>query len=157
MSFRDLSEFLSVEPIVLPIRGKEYSLPGEISARSWLRLQRVWQAMGAASDPGAEAVSDFDEATLMAEMFGGVDEQMAADGVTSAEIKRVFVTLMAYHLSGRDAAEAAWDNSGEAVAPNRAARRHPATTSTPSRGSRAGSTPHNRTASAGATSFSTGP
>ncbi len=156
MSFRDLDEFLSVEPIVLPIRGTAYSFPGEISARTWLRLQRVWQTIERAGDPDAEAVSDFDEAQLMAEMFGGVDEQMAADGVTSAEIKRVFVTLMAYHLSGREAAENVWNNSGEAVAPNRAARRHPATTSTPSRGSRAGSTPRAKTASAGATSSATG-
>jgi len=47
-AFRDLDEFLVVEPIELPIKGKVYSFPGEISARAWLLLQTVAERMQAA-------------------------------------------------------------------------------------------------------------
>ncbi len=143
--FRDLSEFLTVEPIRLPIRGKEYQFPGEISARSWLLLQRLDAGARRARrdpdyDPAAEMLSDVDQDALMAELFGGTDEQMVEDGCTSSEIQRTFITLMAYHTVGRELAEAVWrGDPGEFVAPNRAARRHPPK-STLSRGSHAGST-----------------
>ena len=160
MPFKDLDEFLVVKPNVLPIRGKDYSFPGEISARSWLRLQRlserIQQARQGDFDPDEEVVSDIDQAELMAEIFGGVDEQLAADDCTSAQIKLVFYTLMAWHISGREAAETVWEARGETVAPNRAARRHPAK-STPSRGSRAGSTAPKAAVPPGSASSDTGP
>jgi len=146
MAFKDLGEFLVVEPLVLPIRGKEYSFPGEISARSWLMVQRIGEKyerarrakeVGQEVDPDEEVLSDQDEGILRAEMFGGVDEQMAADGLSSGHMERVFQTLIAFHLSGREAAEAVWQAQGEAKAPNREQRRS-ATTSTRSRGKRAG-------------------
>lgn len=142
MAFRDLDEFLTVKPLVLPIRGKEYAFPGDLSGESWLRLQVVGDRMRGGAD-GFVAVSDTDEVALRAEMFGGVDAEMIADGCTSAQMQAVFVTLVTYHLSGRNlaAAEAAWDAQGEAPAPNREARRSKAPAkSNPARGSRAGST-----------------
>jgi hypothetical protein len=146
MAFRDLDDFLVVKPVVLPIRGKDYAFPGEISARSWLLLQSVAeklqqaQASGGEFDPDEQTVSDADEADLREELLGGVDEEMVADGLTSAHIKAVFYALIAYHLSGLEAAEAVWNAQGEAPAPSREARRKsmPAK-STRSRGSRAGS------------------
>ncbi len=159
MAFRDLGDFLVVEPVVLPIRGKEYSFPGEISARAWLRLQRLSELLQAAKQDGFvasdTAVDDEEEADLMGEMLGGVENQMMDDGCTSQEIKAVFYTLIAYHLSGVEAAEVVWNSAGETPAPNRAARRSKAPAkSTRSRGSHDGSTApkKNPTATHGPTS-----
>lgn len=128
MGFRDLSEFMTVEPFPLPINGKVYKFPGEISAKSWLQLQRLTEqitqaqvaiASGEELDPDIEVLSDADESALMAEMFGGVDDEMVADGCTSSQIKAVFFTLMAYHIKDIDAAEAVWNAQGESSAPSR--------------------------------------
>jgi len=135
MAFRDLDEFLVVEPIVLPIRGRKYAFPGSVSARVWLQLQSMSELMQAAAraaaagedyEPDEEALSDVDEAAMMSEMLGGVQDEMVADGLTSAHIRAAFYTLIAWHLSGEDAAEAVWNaqgNGGKATALNRAARR----------------------------------
>lgn len=157
MAFRDLTEFMTVEPFPLPIGGKTYQFPGEISAKSWLQLQRLTeqitkaqlaQAAGVEVEPDTEVLSDTEEADLMQEMFGGVDEEMVADGCTSSQIKAVFYTLMAYHIKDVDAAEAVWNAQGESSAPNRAARRHPMSPSTRLRGSPATSnTPKKKPAS----------
>ena len=137
MAFRDLDEFLIVPPLVLPIHGKQYSFPGEISARSWLRLQMLY----ASPDPEQEAFSDEEEASLRAEMFGEAEAEMVADGCTTSQLRVAFYTLLAYHMSGMDAAESVWAARGEAPAPNRATRRsRPPAKSTRSRGSRVGST-----------------
>jgi hypothetical protein len=140
VAFRDLDELLDVPPLVLPIRGKEYSFPGEISARSWLRLQRLSEQMNGGADADDLALGDEEEAALEAEMFGGLKDELIADGLTGSHIRIVFYTLIAFHLSGRTVAETVWNNAGEPPAPNREARRSktPAT-STRSRGSRAGS------------------
>lgn len=136
MAFRDLDEFLVVEPIVLPIRGKAYAFPGSVSARTWLRLQRINEKMTAVRagqdvDPDDEVASDVDEQDMMAEMMGDVQDEMIDDGLTSAHIKAVFYTLIAFHLSGQAAAEAVWEAQGAGelegkASPNRAERRHPA-------------------------------
>lgn len=147
MSFRDLDEFLSVEPLELPIRGKTYSFPGEVSGRAWILLKKIQheysraeraKALGKEYEPDLEVLSDQEEATLRDELFRGRDEEMAADGLTSAHLERTFMTLIAFYVAGREAAEAVWSGQGEAPAPNREARRK--AKSTPSRGSRAGST-----------------
>jgi len=134
MAFKDLADFLVVEPVVLPIRGKEYAFPGSVSARLWLQLNNIKEqlelagraeAEGKDFSPDQEAISDESEGEMMAEMFGGVDEEMVADGCNSVELDRVKHTLIAYHLSGGNlsAAEAVWERSGKAPASNRAARR----------------------------------
>lgn len=135
MAFRDLDEFLVVEPVVLPIRGRDYAFPGSVSARVWLQLQSMSEQMQAASraaaageefDPDNEVLSDIDEAAMMSEMLGGVQDEMVAAGLSSAHIRAAFYTLIAWHLSGEEAAEAVWNaqgNGGKAAAPNRAARR----------------------------------
>lgn len=145
MTFKDLDEFLSVDPVEIPIRGKTYSFPGEISARAWLLVQKLGSAYGAAKDGQIDtdeiALTDGEEVDLQAELFGGIEREMAADGVTSGELKLVFGTLVIYHLTDQATAEKFWDARGEAPAPNREARRTkpkvPAK-SPQSRGSRAG-------------------
>ena len=150
MGFRDLDEFLVAEPIVLPIRGKKYSFPGpgDVSADLWLRLQKLSNQMqqaqaavlrGEVYDPDEEVMSDADQEAMMNEMFGGVEQDMIDDGLSSAHIKAVFYTLIAWHLSGEEAAQAVWDAQGEAPAPNRETRRASAKSTRP-RGSRDGLT-----------------
>jgi hypothetical protein len=134
MAFKDLADFLVVEPVVLPIRGKAYAFPGSVSARLWLQLNVIKEQLELAAraeaegedfEPDREAISDETEGEMMAEMFGGVDAEMVADGCSSAELDRVKHTLIAFHLSGGNltAAEAVWEQSGKAPAPNREARR----------------------------------
>jgi len=151
MAFRDLDEFLTVKPLVLPIGGKEYAFPGEISARSLLLLSSVntkaLQAQEDGADPSTEVVSDEDEAALRDEIFGGAEAEMIADGLTNTHIRVTFFTLIAFHMYGLESAQTFWNAQGEAPAPNRAARRHSpkksaraTAKSARSRGSRAGTT-----------------
>jgi len=134
MAFRDLDEFLVVEPFVLPIRGREYAFPGAggISARTWLQMQalsdQVVKVQRAAADGDeqaldAEALSDVDQAAIRKEIFGGLEDELVEAGLTGAHMDIIFGTLMAFHLSGREAAETVWNAQGKAPAPNRAARR----------------------------------
>lgn len=162
MAFRDLDEFLAVEPLVLPIRGRDYAFPGEVSGRTWLKVQALGKqyeaaqrarSQGGSVDLEAEVVSDLDEEAFLRELCGPTLDEMLEDGVTSEELKLVLATLVAYHLSDLETAEAVWNARGEAVAPNRAERRSRAPAkSTRSRGSRAGSTPRQTPASRGGAS-----
>lgn len=162
MAFRDLDEFLVVPPLVLPIGGKRYEFPGEISARNWLRLQRLFgQAQlvneGGELDLDEEVVSRSEQRELEAEMYGDAEARMVADGCTGSQVKAVLMTVTQFYLEGREAAELVWESQGEAPAPSREARRHATTKSTRSRGSTVGSTtPRKRKASAGKNSSPSG-
>lgn len=159
--FKDLDEFLKPKPIVLPVHGKPYEFPNPISAKAVLRLQALREQLEVASasgddyDPEAEALNDEEEASLKAEILGGVEQQMIDDGCTVEQIRVVWYTLVAYHLYGEGIAKMVWSQQGEVpAAPNRAARRH---TDKPRQGSRATSrAPRNQTDAAGAKSSSTG-
>ena len=158
MAFRDLDEVLGLAPpVVLPIGGREYAFPGDISARAWLVLTRLAESLRGGADDDVVVASDEEEAALRAELFGEGEAAMVADGCTAAEMKAVFYTLVAWHLGGKEAAEAVWESGGDegkVPAPNRAQKR-----SRP-RGSRAGSTSPRVAAakrSPGRPSSSTGP
>jgi hypothetical protein len=146
MAFQNYDEFPAPKPVRIPIGEKVYEFPGTISAMAWLlieklstRLQRVKLAelRGEKFDPDEEALSDIEYADIRAEVFGDTEREMIEDGLTSDHLKRTFFTLISYHMSGREAAEAMW-NRGEAPAPNRAQRRAKPRTS-PGRGSHVGS------------------
>lgn len=169
MAFRDLDEFLTVKPLMLPIGGKEYAFPGDVGGESWLLLEIVGQTMRFGGDVDAVAFTTEQETALKAEMFGTARDEMIADGRSGAQLDAVFQTLLSYHLSDRnlEVAEAVWNAQGEAPAPNRTARRHPpkksatGTAKSPrSRGSRAGTTSAKTPASVqdlpGSTSSSSG-
>ena len=163
MAFRDLDEFLTVKPLVLPIGGKQYAFPGDVGGESWLLLERVGQTMRFGGDPNEVAFTSEQEDALKAEMYGQARDEMIADGCTGAQLDAVFQTLLYYHLSDRnlEAAERVWNAQGEAPAPNRAERRRKTPpTSTPSRGSRGTSKPPKKRAPAqappGQTSSSSG-
>src|SRR5660397_281639 len=104
MAFRDLNEFLTAEPLVLPICGKDYEFPGEISGRSWLMLQRLGavadkaRAEGEDFDPGVEVLNDLDQAELMSELFGDAFDELGDDDPGSMAMNIIFPTLMIYHL-----------------------------------------------------------
>jgi hypothetical protein len=159
MGFQDLDELLVARPIKLPIRGKSYAFPGQgdISAQSWLRLQKLERQarlLAVGADLGEVLVTDQEEAALMDELLGPAKDEMLADGCTQRHMQAVLMTLMAYHLSGREAAEAAWKRQGEAPAPGRG---DSPTKSPRPRGSRAGSTPPKaKAASPGSASSATG-
>jgi len=159
MAFRDLDEFLAPEPLVLPIRGKDYVFPAEISGATWLRVQslgaQVQQAVrardaGEEFDPDVTAISDMDQDELLAELCGDTLKEMLDDGLTSTHLKAVLATLMAFHMSDRESAEAVWNASGEAPAPNRETRRKGTAKSARSRGSSAGPTGPRERAGTGA-------
>jgi hypothetical protein len=168
MGFRDLDDFLGeAKPIELPIRGKTYSFPGTISARTGLLLHRLTNKADKVDDMsqadaeellGKELLGDAEHDDLRSELLGDAELQMARDGLTSAHVDHVFRTLMVWHLVGPEQAEKAWNSVGEAPAPNRAARRATAR-KTRSRASTAGSTSASKpaaTGSAGPSSSSTG-
>lgn len=132
MDFQDLDDFLVVPPIRLPIRGTVYEFPGEIDGRTFLALQRlIGGAIEAASSGkeldadtlGTVLVDDDSEVGMRDALMGGVDKQMADDGLTSAHIQHVFRTLVVWHTAGPEAAEKAWRTVGEVPAPNREQRR----------------------------------
>jgi hypothetical protein len=119
--FRDLEEFLVVEPVVLPIRGKDYAFPGQVSARTWLLLQdlaereqRARKAIvdGENIDLDEVVVPDDVEDHLMDELLGEAKQEMIDDGLTSSHFKAVLYTLIAYHLEGRDSALEVWTSRG---------------------------------------------
>ena len=152
MTFPDLSEVYVAEPFVLPIRGKQYAFPGEISARSMVRLMRLTADMreaqrdaqgGQEGVDARELLSDEDEADVRRQLFGGLEDELVADNCTPSELRIVFFTLIAFHLYGTETAEAIWNNAGKAPAPKRTTRRSktPAK-STRRRGSPTGSTSH---------------
>jgi hypothetical protein len=97
------------------------------------------ETAGEAYDPGEEVVSDNDQEKLLEELCGDTLAEILADGFTDRELKVVLTTLVAYHMGGIEAAEAVWNNQGEATTPNRAERRSQPKTSRPV-SSRAGST-----------------
>src|SRR5665648_380211 len=145
MAFRDLDEFLTVKPLVLPIGGKEYAFPGDVGGESWLLLERVGQTMRFGGDPNDVAFTSEQEDALKAEMYGTARDEMIADGCSGAQLDAVFQTLLSYHLSDRslEVAEAVWNAQGqppEVPAPNRAARRSKSTKATAKSTRRRGST-----------------
>lgn len=146
MAFKDLEDFLDESPFVLPIRGKRYAFPGDITAESWLRLHRLTvQAMNGDGDLADVVIDDAEEAALMDELMGVAKAELLADGCSGATFKLVWMTLIAYHTQGRAVAEIVWNARGEAPALSRTVRRTTAPkSSTRSRGSRGGSTPRPR-------------
>jgi hypothetical protein len=158
MAFRDLGELVTVKPLIVPIRGKKYELPGDISAASWVRLQLLFEqvrdaAAGVESDPAAGALSAAEERAIRAEMFGPAEAEMVADGCLGSEVDAVYRMLWAYYMNDRshEVAEAYWNAQGEAPAPSPEPKKPRA------RGSRAGSTNRRKAQpSAGETSSSAG-
>jgi len=142
MAFDDLRSFQG-EPIVLPIEGKEYSFPGEddISGETWLQLQKImdsWrrQELG---EPASVVLTNAEEEALRAELMGEGQAALIADKVSTRVFKHVLMTLMVYHMRGKQVAEHAWNSRGEALTPSPQKRPQKKKATSRPRGSRSGS------------------
>lgn len=111
MGFADLTDVLGVTPPkVLPVRGRNVNFPGVISARAGMLLLTIQRA--AASGEPAELVtarlSNSDAMFLEYELLGDGAEILDNLGVMGDARQHIMTTLAVWHLSGEDAAEAAW-------------------------------------------------
>lgn len=116
-----LKDFNDVfEPLVLPINGKQYTIP-PASFEAGVKINGIID--------GAETMTDEE---FFALILGPVFQEMVDDKVPSAAIIRAGQTALADFRYGRVMAETMWATGGDpkaidkhlkANAPNRAARR----------------------------------
>jgi hypothetical protein len=121
------------EPLVLPINGKEYTIPA-VKGIDGLRFNAALATPTKDTSDGAPEV--FSDAEFTSMLLGDVYQQMIDDGVPEAAVKRAQLTALADFQVGRDAAEMMWATGGDPKAltqyvrdhaPNRAARRSKST------------------------------
>lgn len=114
MAFADYVEFL--EPFVLPIRGKEYTIP-PISLEAGLTMSAIAE--------GEKSNLTDDEFNRL--VLGSAYDEMRADAVSEDVILRAVLTAWAEYKYGRVAAELIWKTGGDPKAiealTNRATRR----------------------------------
>lgn len=115
--FTDFNELY--EPLVLPINGKQYTVPAA-SFDAGTQINGI-------VEHGAEQLGDEDFFRLI---LGAVFDEMRADNVPSTAITRAAQTALADFKYGRAMAETMWKTGGDPKAiqalapkPNRAARR----------------------------------
>lgn len=135
MVFKDLSEFVAEGGLELPVDGKVYTIP-EADAQTFVWAQRQVQILEASSRgeqvDGAQ-LDDEEEGDFFVRLLGeDAYEQMLADNISSAKLKRVAATVLIWIVADEETAQTVWESgdSPEAVAaaleakqPNRAARR----------------------------------
>jgi len=103
MAFRSLEEILG--PIVLPIKGKTYTLP-KVSLTDGVRLHAILRQ----EDTNASLQDVYDI------LLGDVQEQLRAAGVGPDTTDRVFFTALADFQTDREGAEKVWENGIPKVA-----------------------------------------
>jgi hypothetical protein len=124
------------DPLILPIRGKEYRIP-EVGANDGnayiVYAEKVAEAVEArktdSDAPFPEPMATDEEYKRM--FLGSAYDEMMADNVPDAAIKRAFVTAIADFQRDRATAEIIWKTGADPKAlekylnppPNRAARR----------------------------------
>ena len=96
MALRPLEDIIG--PIVVPVRGKEYTLPA-VTLSDGLKIH--------ASRTNGTAL---DAAELYRIILGDVHTDMLKDNVPGDVIDRVFLTAYTDFTSGRDSAEEVWEN-----------------------------------------------
>ncbi|OYV64453.1 MAG: hypothetical protein B7X07_06360 [Actinobacteria bacterium 21-64-8] len=122
-----------VDPLILPIRGKDYVIP-EVSMPDGLKYTKYVEELTAAeesrkTDPDAPLPEPLDNDVFRHMMLGAAYDEMVADGVPAAAVSRALVTATANFQTGRASAEIMWATGGDPKAiekylmPNRAARR----------------------------------
>jgi hypothetical protein len=121
MPFKGYDE-VAKEPIVLPIHGKEYTLP-EVKIADGIRFNEVLSGLR------NEPLSDLE---FMRTFLGDTYDQMLADNIPAPAVMRAALTAVADWQAGRAAAEIIWDTDAspkgltelvESLLPNRKARR----------------------------------
>lgn len=99
--FKDWDEF-AAGPIVLPFRGKEYTLP-EVSIATGIRLT---EELGKEDSPLARLGTEDSWRFIL----GATYDVMKADGVPARFVTAAVMTALADFQYGREAALAAWDS-----------------------------------------------
>jgi hypothetical protein len=144
--FRDLGELLD-ETLRLPIDGKVYVIAAP-DAVTGLRVEALFAAGAVAAAGGTPKLptilGDDDEDDLYQRVLGDTYQELLDDAVSHVALKLVATTAMMWTVFGVEVAETYWGRAGktgEAPAPNRAARRAKKSTptatvsATPKRGS----------------------
>lgn len=130
------------EPILLRAFGRDFELPGSMSAALFLDILRIQEERGAESDITFNDAVGILRRVLPADVL---DALLANDDFSQDD----YIALCGIVVQ-------AYGDSGESPAPNRAERRNPPATSTRSRGSQGGSKSSPRPASPGAPTSQTG-
>lgn len=148
MAFRDIAGEIGLQ---LPYNGRTYSIP-PVDAELGPQVQALFDVMIGAliadkngdeaagpTDETRELLDDLAERQLYRDVLGHAYEEMVADRVPWAVLKRAALAAMTDACMGREQAEAAWN--GDPVDPpaNRATKRA-AARSVPARKGRAVST-----------------
>lgn len=147
MVFKDLREFVDKASIDLPIDGTVYTVY-DVDAETGLWAQTIVE-LGIAAHNGQEVdgsvLDDDAERGMFQRLLGATLDEMAANGVDWADIKRAGITALLWIAVDEATAVRYWesgDTPGEAEArtPNRASRRASAAVArkTPSRASTSG-------------------
>lgn len=153
MALKDLSSFLDDDAIDVPVDGKTYRIESP-DAKTGLLLSSMVN-LGVKASAGSEIseadlasldLNDDEERDFMRMVLGDTFDELVEDGVSWVKIQRISRYALIYFAIGEEAADDALKSgalSGEAPAPNRAARRagsRGAATTTKRRASIAGTT-----------------
>lgn len=135
------------EPLLLRAYGETFELPGSMPASLFLDILRIEQERDSKSKVTVKEAVGLLRRVLPQEILDGL---VARSDFEMDDLIELSGMVMRAYMGASSR-----DDSGEAPAPNRAARRHPPTKSAQSRGSRAGLTSPSQkppTAPAGQTS-----
>jgi hypothetical protein len=143
MAFRDY-EAVASPLLVLPIKGKNYTLP-EVGIADALKIKGIF-----AKDPDA-TLSDDEFKTIL---LGDAWDEMLADNVPDDAVTLATFTALADHQSGRETAETMWETGGlpERLASYLEAKTKPSPDSTRSPSSAPGGKTRSRASSSSTTS-----
>lgn len=128
---RDFKDFIT-DPLVLPIMGKNYTVP-PLTARSGLHLALLAEKIDALASGSPnldlEAFTDEGEEDLYRHALGTLYDELIDDDVPFTALRLAGMVAFVDAIRGRDYAVALWQSVGDAAsgeaeaAPNRAARR----------------------------------
>jgi hypothetical protein len=107
MAFKDYNEVR--EPLVLPINGKQYTIPPLGFQDGADLLAREKEKTG----------GDLDDDVFFATILGPVLAEMRADNVPGEAVTRAALTAFADHQRGRAVAEVMWETGGDPKALDR--------------------------------------
>jgi hypothetical protein len=102
-TFKDLAEIL--EPLVLPIRGKEYTIP-PLSFQDGERVNAIVD--------GSEKLTDEEFYRLL--LSDAMFDELIADGAPARGIDRIARTALTDYKFGRELALIMWETGGDAAA-----------------------------------------
>jgi hypothetical protein len=102
-NFKDYSEL--VEPLVLPIAGKQYTIP-PVGAADGIRFNL-------AVDPTTNTATSISDDEFMRMFLGDALDEMVADNVPSPAMMRAAMTALADFQRGRSVAEVVWETGAD--------------------------------------------